>query len=98
MNAMLAGHFLHTPIAPLKPNAPKAKVIYPREGGWLYVLVGPSSESLDVVAFSGNRRITIASLAPGTETRATFVPTAQRITTVQLLKNGTPIAIARIDY
>jgi hypothetical protein len=98
MNAMLAGHFLHTPVAPLKPNAPKAKVIYPREGGWLYVLVGPYNQSLDVVAITGNQRKTIASVASGTETRAEFVPIAQRVTTVQLLENGTPIGTARIVY
>ncbi len=98
MNAMLAGHFLHTPVAPLVPNAPNAKVIYPREGGWLYVLVGPSNQSLDVVAITGNQRMTIASIAPGTETRATFVPIAQRVNTVQLIENGAPIGAARIVY
>lgn len=98
MNAMLAGHFLHTPVAALAPNAPKAKVIYPREGGWLYVLVGPSNQSIDLVAIAGSRRMTIASLAPGTDTRATFVQIAEKVTSVQLLENGTPIGAARIVY
>ncbi len=98
MNAMLAGHFLHTPVAALKPDAPKAKVIYPREGGWLYVLVGPSSLSIDLVAIAGDRRLTVASIAPGTDTRATFVQIAQQVTAVQLLENGTPIGAARIVY
>jgi hypothetical protein len=98
MNAMLAGHFLHTPVVALVPGAPNAKVIYPREGGWLYVLVGPASQPLDVVAIAGNERTTIASIAPGTQTRAAFVAIAQRVSTVQLLENGTPIASARIVY
>jgi len=98
MNAMLAGHFLHTPIAALAPDAPNAKVIYPREGGWVYVLVGPSNQPLDVVAIAGKQRMTIASLAPGTETRAAFVPIAPRVTTIQLLANGAPIGAAQIVY
>jgi anti-sigma factor RsiW len=98
MNAMLAGHFLHAPVTAFVAGAPQAKVIYPREGGWLYVLVGPANQSLDVVAIAGNQRTTIASIAPGTQTRAAFVQFAQRVTAVQLLENGTPVGAARIVY
>jgi anti-sigma factor RsiW len=98
MNAMLAGHFLHTPVAALVPGAPHAKVIYPREGGWLYVLVGAASQSLDVVAVTGNQRTTIASIAPGTATRGAFVEIVQRVSSVELLESGTPVGSARIVY
>jgi hypothetical protein len=98
MNAMLAGHFLHTPFMALVAGAPPAKVIYPREGGWLYVLAGPASQTLDVVAVAGTKRTTIASIPPGTAARGAFITIAQRVGTVQLLANGKPIASARIVY
>jgi anti-sigma factor RsiW len=98
MNAMLAGHFLHTPAVALVPGAPAAKVIYPREGGWLYVLAGAASESLDVVAVTGSQRSTIASIPPGGATRGVFVAIAQRVSSVELLENGTPVSSARIVY
>ncbi len=98
MNAMLAGHFLHTPAVALFPGVPKAKVIYPREGGWLYVLVGASSQPIDVVAIAGNKRTTIASIPPGPATRSAFVQIAQRVSSVQLLEGGTLVASARIVY
>lgn len=98
MNAMLAGHFLHAPAAALVPGAPKAKVIYPREGGWLYVLVGAASQQIDVVAITGNERTTIASIPPGAATRSAFVDIAQRVSSVQLLEGGAPVASARIAY
>jgi anti-sigma factor RsiW len=98
MNAMLAGHFLHTPFTALVAGAPAAKVIYPREGGWLYVLAGPANQTLDVVAVAGTKRTTIASIPPGSATRAAFVTITQRVTSVQLLENGKPAASARIVY
>ncbi len=98
MNAMLAGHFLHAPAASLVPGAPQAKVIYPREGGWLYVLVGPAGQPVDVVAVIGSEHRTVASIPPGTQTRSAFVPIAAQVSTVQLLEDGTPVASARIVY
>jgi len=98
MNAMLAGHFLHTPFAAVIPGAPNAKVIYPREGGWLYVLVGAASQPIEVAAVVGNQRMPIASISPGAATRAAFVAIPQRVSAVQLLENGAPIATARIVY
>lgn len=98
MNAMLAGHFLHAPAAALVPGAPQAKVIYPREGGWLYVLVGAASRPIDVVAITGSQRKTIASIPPGPATRSAFVEIPQRVSSVQLLEGNTPVASARIVY
>ncbi|HZY98246.1 MAG TPA: zf-HC2 domain-containing protein [Candidatus Baltobacteraceae bacterium] len=98
MNAMLAGHFLHAPAVALVPGAPQAKVIYPRESGWLYVLVGGTNQTIDVVAITGNERTTIASIPPGPATRSAFVKISQRVSSVQLLEGNTPVASARIVY
>lgn len=98
MNAMLAGHFVHAPFAPLVPNAPQAKVVYAREGGWLYVIVGPFAQPLDVVAIAGGKASTIASIAPGASVRAAFVSLAGRVESVQLRERGAPIASARVVY
>ncbi len=98
MNAMLAGHFLHAPFAALVPGAPNAKAIYPREGGWLYVLVGPATQPIGVVAIAGNRRTTIATIPPGTQARAAFATLAWRVSSVELVANGTAVGSARIVY
>jgi Putative zinc-finger len=98
MSAMLAGHFLHAPLVPLAANAPAGKVIYAREGGWIYVIVAAGSAPLDVVTVSGGARTRVASLAASAQTRAAFVRTPAAIQSVELLQAGTPIAQARIVF
>lgn len=96
--AMLAGHFNHAALRALGPDAPSAKVVYPREGGWLYVLAGPGKTALDVAVVAGTARQTVASLAPGDRTRTVFVRYPGRVNDVELLENGLPVASARLVY
>ncbi len=96
MNAMLAGHFLHAPLVPLAANAPAGKVIYAREGGWIYVIVAAGAAPLDVDVVSGSTRARVATLDASAQTRAAFVPTSEAIQSVELLEGSTPIAQAKI--
>jgi hypothetical protein len=96
MSAMLAGHFLHAPLVPLAANAPAGKVIYAREGGWIYVIVAAGSAPLDIDTVSGGTRTPVATLEASAQTRAAFVRTAAAIQAVELLQGSTPIAQARI--
>jgi hypothetical protein len=94
--AMLAGHFSHAPFVALAARAPKAKAIYPLEGGWLYIIAAPGSAALNVAVTPPGERRTIATLPPSAETRTVFVRYPGRIDSVALLDGATPIAIARL--
>lgn len=98
LQAMLAGHFIHAPFAPLAPNAPAAKVIYAREGGWLYVIVAPGSDSLDVATIIAGKRAVVATIAAGKATRFAFILQPVRVDSMQLLDRGVPVAQARVIY
>lgn len=98
MSAMLAGHFLHAPLVPLATGAPAGKVIYAREGGWLYVIVAAGSTPLDVDLVSNGLRTRVSSLAASSQTRASFIRTSGAVQNVELLEGSTPIARARIVY
>jgi hypothetical protein len=98
MRAMLAGHFVHVPFQPRVAGAPNAKVLYAREGGWLYVIVGPGADALDVAVVANGTRTTVSSIAGGAGTRFAFIPESAHVDTVQLLDRGAPIADARIVY
>jgi hypothetical protein len=98
MNAMLTGHFIHSPFMPLAAGAPAGKVIYAREGGWFYVIVGASSTPLDVAVVSAGKRSRVASIGAGSTTRAAFFRTSVRVESVQLLRGQTPVASAGIAY
>ena len=76
VDAMLVGHFSHAPLLPLQAGAPPAKVIYAREGGWIYVLAGAGTSSLDVATVTAGRTAVVAALAPSGATRAAFVKIA----------------------
>jgi hypothetical protein len=98
VDAMLVGHFSHAPLLPLQAGAPPAKVIYAREGGWIYVLAGAGTSSLDVATVTAGRTVVVAALAPSGATRAAFVKIAGRVDTVELLENGKPISAAHVVY
>jgi hypothetical protein len=98
MVAMLAGHFLHAPLLPLAAGAPAGKVIYAREGGWLYVIVAPGSTPLDIDIVSNGVRTRASSLAASSQTRASFIRTSAAVQSVELFQGSTPIAQARIVY
>jgi hypothetical protein len=98
VDAMLAGHFAHAPLLPLVAGAPSAKVIYAREGGWIYVLAAAGTSALDVATVTGAKTSVVAALAPSGATRSAFVKIAGRIDAVELLENGKPISSAHVAY
>jgi hypothetical protein len=98
VDAMLVGHFSHAPLLPLQSGAPPAKVIYAREGGWIYVLAGAGTSSLDVATVTAGRTVVVAALAPSGASRAAFVKIAGRVDVVELLENGKPISAAHVAY
>jgi anti-sigma factor RsiW len=98
IDAMLAGHFTHAPLLPLVAGAPVGKVIYAREGGWIYVLAGSGAVAVDVATVAAGKATLVATLAPSSATRAAFVRIAARIDAVELMENGKPVATARVVY
>ena len=97
--AMLAGHFLHAPFAPRDPSAPPAKVVYARDGAWMYVIAGPGARPLDVAVVSADgRRSVVATLAASDTTRSAFIRTGAPPKEVQLLDGGAPVATAQTVY
>jgi hypothetical protein len=98
IDAMLAGHFTHAPLVALRADAPPAKVIYAREGGWIYVLAGPGSAALDVATVTNGSTSVVASLAPSAQARAVFARFDGRAGAVVLLDRGTPVARAQLAY
>jgi hypothetical protein len=98
LTAMLAGHFAHAAFVSGAPGAPAAKVIYAREGGWLYVIVAPGSETLDVRVARNGKRAIVGSIAGSGATRSAFVSGIGRVDVVELLDRGVLVAYARVVY
>jgi anti-sigma factor RsiW len=95
--AMLGGHFLHAQFVPRSAGAPKAKVIYARSGGWLYVIAAAGS-ALDVAVVERGMRRIVARLPAGRQTRSVFIARSARADAVVLLDRGREIARANVGY
>jgi len=98
MVAMVSSHFLHAPFVPVTPGAPGAKVVYARDGSWLYVIVAPGSEPLDVIAISGNKRSSVATIPAGSAMRSAYVTPPNKVDTLELDEGGRVLSQARIAY
>jgi hypothetical protein len=96
IDALLADGFAQAPLAAQRPDAPAAKVLYARDGGWLYVLVAAGQTPLDVAATSGGKSANVATIAASGSARAAFVTLSGRADAVSLLDHGVPIATARL--
>lgn len=96
--AMLSGHFAHAPFVARMPGAPAAKVIYAREGGWIYVIAAPGTDSLAIAVTRAGRQRQVGALPIASAVRAGFIPLSGRIDSVELLDHGVTIASARIVY
>jgi len=94
LDALVHSHFLHASFVSLAPDAPHAKVIYARDGSWLYI-VSDAPRPLTVVAEPGDRPLgrlevsgTAAALYVAVPTRAGEI--------VRLRDDVAPLAEARL--
>jgi Putative zinc-finger len=94
--AMLAGHFAHAPFRAAAAGAPSGKVIYALRGGWIYAIVTPGPDALDVTVVRAGARVPVGRIAAGETARSAFVRIAGRVDAVELLERGRTVAVARL--
>lgn len=95
--AIVGSHFLHAQFERAAPDAPAAKVLYARDGSWIYVIVNaPASYALTAIR-NGRATELPSTSATGTESTA-FVRTAQRYSALELRRNGVLVARAPLVY
>lgn len=98
ISAMLSGHFAHAAFVARVAGAPAAKVIYAREGGWIYVLAAPGTSALSIAVTRAARQQQVGTLPIASEVRARFISVPGRVDSVELLDRGVTIATARVVY
>lgn len=95
--AIVGSHFLHAQFQSAMPQAPAAKVLYARDGSWIYVIVNaPASYALSGIR-DGHATDLASTSATGTESTA-FVRTAQRYSVLELRVGGALVARAPLVY
>ncbi len=84
LQALVNNHFLHVQMTGTSPTAPNAKVLYGRDGSWLYVIVDEPQSRLRVVLTGGGVRRDVGELQPSGHVSALLVQNAGRPTRVEL--------------
>lgn len=95
--AIVGSHFLHVQFQSATPQAPAAKVLYARDGSWIYVIVNEPAPYAVTGIRDGRATDLVSTSATGTESTA-FVRTAQRYSTLELRRNGALVARAPLVY
>lgn len=90
--AMIESHFTHAQFTPLKPGAPSAKVIYARNGAWLYVIVS-GAHRYRVRTNGGN---VLGTTEPNGTTSELWVPSPLRSSGLELSEDDVPLERARL--
>lgn len=70
--ALVSSHFSHAPFQPLAAAAPKAKLLYARNGRWVYV-VAETGKPLLLKAQAGGAAVTLGALRVSGESAELFV-------------------------
>lgn len=91
--ALVGSHFAHSPFAPVTSDAPKAKVLYARDGSWLYV-VAQTTQSFSVTSEPDGAQL--GALRSQGDVSTLFVTGTARVHAVALRDGPRILARARI--
>lgn len=85
---LATSHFLHANFTPRDAGAPPAKVIYARDGSWLYVIVDAGQCGCRVEAVRSGSHVEFGSPRSHGATETLWVPKAGRPTALALVSDG----------
>jgi hypothetical protein len=95
---MVHSHFNHVSMAPESANPVAAKILYARDGSWIYIIADKPGGALRAVAEAATGTIDLGPLTPTGETASLLAHPVERIRLVILRRAGTNVASARLTY
>lgn len=99
VTTLVHSHFLHAAMTTTAAGgALTAKVLYARDGSWLYVLADRADGPLDVSAIVAGKLQPLGRAASNGDTATLLIRTAARPSAVDLTRRGTLVARATLAY
>jgi anti-sigma-K factor RskA len=95
---MVHSHFNHVSMAPESASPVAAKILYARDGSWMYIIADKPGGSLHAIAETATGTIDLGPLTSTGETASLLLHPRQRIRSVLLQRAGTNVASARLTY
>jgi hypothetical protein len=91
-------HFNHVSMSPQSANPVAAKVLYARDGSWIYIIADTPGGTLRAVAHAGSQTIDLGTLSGSGRTATLLFHPAARIDSLSLERDGTDVASAALVY
>jgi len=85
-------------MSPESANPVAAKILYARDGSWIYIIADKPGGSLHAVAETATGTIDLGILTSMGETASLLVHPHERIRSIALLRAGTNVASAKLAY
>jgi len=95
---MVHSHFNHVSMAPESANPVAAKILYARDGSWIYIIADKPSGPLHAIAYAATGATDLGALASAGETATLLFRPHARIRSITLRRLGTNVASATLAY
>ena len=95
---MVHSHFNHVSMAPESANPVAAKILYARDGAWIYIIADKPGASLHAIASTATGTTDLGVLASAGETATLLFRPRDRIRSIILRRGGTTVASATLTY
>ena len=95
---MVHSHFNHVSMSPESPNPVAAKILYARDGSWMYIIADKPGGSLHAIAETARGTVDLGVLTSTGETASLLVRPSERIRSMLLQRAGTNVASAKLAY
>jgi anti-sigma-K factor RskA len=95
---MVHSHFNHVSMSPESANPVAAKILYARDGSWIYIIADKPGGALHAIAGTAAATIDLGVLTSTGETATLLVHPRQRIRSIALRRDGANVASAKLAY
>lgn len=96
--SMVHSHFNHVSMSPESANPVAAKILYARDGSWVYIIADKPGGPLRAVALTPTGVADLGALSRAGETATLLVHPRDRIRSIVLQRAGTTVASAKLAY
>jgi hypothetical protein len=95
---MVHSHFNHVSMAPESANPVAAKILYARDGSWIYIIADKPGGPVHAIAHTTSSITDLGALASSGETATLLVRPRERIRSIILQRAGANVASATLAY
>jgi len=95
---MVHSHFNHVSMSPESTSPVAAKILYARDGSWIYIIADKPGGALHAIAHTERGVADLGAMLKAGETATLLVHPSERVRSIVLQRGGTTVASAKLVY